>query len=107
MAYIIKVHGRNEATEKIMTQILQLAEQHDFIDAFREDSESVGSTSEIDDRLDYLAKNNIEKLKTLAKCELMRRKLHYKRITKFPPPSAYNDLTSRASLFYLDNKDSY
>jgi hypothetical protein len=107
MSYIIKVHGRNEATEKIMTQILQLAEQHDFIDAFREDSESVGNTSEIDERLDYLAEHNIEHLKKLAKCELIRRKIHYKRITKFPPPSAYKDLASRASLFYVDYKDSY
>jgi hypothetical protein len=105
MAYIIKVHGRNETTEKIMSQILQLAEQHDFIDAFSEEHNEVGAVNEIDERLDYLAKNNIEQLKKLAKCELIRRKMSYKRITKFPPSSAYTDLATRASLFSIDNNE--
>jgi predicted ATPase len=107
MSYIIKVHGKNEATEKIMQLMLQLATENDFIDVYSEVEPNADLLPAIEERLSYLVKHNIEQLKSLAKCELIRRKMEYKRISKFPPKSAYTNIADRSSLFSIQVEDHF
>ena len=102
MSYIVKIHGKNEVTEKIMQLMLQLATENDFIDVYSEADPNVDLLPAIEERLSYLETNNLEQLRNLAKCELIRRKMEYKRISKFPPKSAYTNIAERTSLFSLE-----
>lgn len=102
MSYIVKIHGKNEATEKIMQLMLQLATENDFIDVYSEAEPNLDLLPAIEERLSYLVSHNLEQLKSLARCELIRRKMEYKRISKFPPKSAYTNIAERNSLFSLE-----
>ena len=59
MSYLIKIHGKNEATEKIMQLMLQLAVENDFIDVYSEADPVADVLPAIEERLSYLQTHNI------------------------------------------------
>ena len=84
-----------------MQLMLKLAEEHHCMDVYSEADLGAAVPLAIEERLSYLASHNIEQLKNLAKCELIRRKMAYRRISKFPPRSAYTLISERNTLFSI------
>lgn len=105
MAYIIKIHNSGDDSVKIKDQILKFAEEFDFIDVYEEQIETSEIMSEIETKLNDLKMNNIELLKDLAKHELIRRKMNYKRLSEIPLPFAGYNMSERLSLFSIENEN--